>query len=210
MNHPLHSSWVGCWSSLGAQGDGLALMQKLVAAYAQPARKYHTLQHLTECLALMTAHRDLAIEPAEVGMSLWFHDSVYEVTAHDNEAKSAEWAVAELTAANVCPECIERIRQHILATRHDVLPDGRDQRLLIDIDLSILGAPPARFAEYEAQVREEYSWVPGPLFRQKRSEVLTQFLARPVIYSTHNVRQAFECQARENLAWSIERLNAGS
>ena len=40
--------------------------------------------------------------------------------------------------------------------------------MLIDIDLSILGAPPARFAEYEQQIRAEYAWVPGILFRPKR------------------------------------------
>lgn len=206
----LQSSWNRCWSRLGAQGDGLALMQTLIAAYEEPQRKYHTLQHLTECLALFSHHRQMAAEPAEVEAALWFHDAIYDVTAHDNEARSASWAVEALSAAGVGAECAERVRQHILATRHSALPQGKDQQLLVDIDLAILGAPRARFVEYENQVRAEYAWVPEPLFRQKRAEVLTEFLGRQPIYNTAMLRAALESQARENLAYSLRQLRGGS
>lgn len=206
----LQSSWNRCWSRLGAQGDGLALMQTLIAAYEEPQRKYHTLQHLTECLALLSHHRQMAAEPAEVEAALWFHDAIYDVTAHDNEARSASWAVEALSAAGVGAERAERVRQHILATRHSALPQGKDQQLLVDIDLAILGAPRARFVEYENQVRAEYAWVPEPLFRQKRAEVLTEFLGRQPIYNTAMLRAALESQARENLAYSLRQLRGGS
>jgi predicted metal-dependent HD superfamily phosphohydrolase len=189
---------------LHAQGDGLALMQELHTAYAEPQRKYHTVQHLSECLALFDRHRDLAIKPAEVEISLWFHDAVYDVKASDNELKSAE---AELRKAGVSADRIERIRNHILATRHSVLPEGQDQMLLVDIDLSILGAPRPRFMQYEEQVRAEYSWVPAPLFRSKRRAVLAEFLARQPIYNTPRLREALEHQARENLAYSLKQLD---
>ncbi|MBT9552193.1 MAG: hypothetical protein IV088_15195 [Hydrogenophaga sp.] len=65
-----------------------------------------------------------------------------------------------------------------MATCHDAEPEGDDARRLVDIDLAILGADPARFAEYDAQVREEYRWVPNWLYRCKRREVLAGFLAR--------------------------------
>jgi len=202
----LQTSWNRCWQSLSAQGDGLALMQRLVAAYEEPQRKYHTVQHLCECLQLLQTHIDLANEPAEVEMALWFHDAIYNVKANDNEAKSADWAEAELRQAGVGADRIERVKQHILATRHAVLPEGQDQALLIDIDLSILGAPRPRFAEYEAQVRAEYGWVPGFLFRSKRRSVLAEFVARYPIYNTPKLREALERQARENLAYSLEQL----
>jgi predicted metal-dependent HD superfamily phosphohydrolase len=67
----------------------------------------------------------------------------------------------------------------VMATGHDAVPQGRDQEVLVDIDLSILGATPARFDEYEQQVRAEYAWVPEFLFRRKRRAILGQFLARP-------------------------------
>lgn len=181
-------------------------MQKLVSAYEEPQRKYHTIQHLSECLSLLERNLDLAVEPVEVEISLWFHDAIYNVKASDNEAKSADWAEAELSRAGVAPERISRVKQHILATRHSTLPEGQDQMLLVDIDLSILGAPRPRFEEYEAQVRAEYGWVPEFLFRRKRRSVLAEFLARNPIYSTLRLREALERQARENLAYSLQQL----
>lgn len=192
---------------LHAQGDGLALMQELLSAYAEPQRKYHTGQHLSECLALFERHLDLAIEPAEVEISLWFHDAVYDVMGSGNELKSAEWAEAELRKAGVAGDRIGRIRNHILATRHSVLPEGQDQMLLVDIDLAILGALRPRFMEYEEQVRAEYSWVPAPLFRSKRRAVLAEFLVRNPIYNTPRLREALEHRARANLAWSLQQLD---
>jgi len=205
----MQTSWNRCWSGLDAQGDGDVLMQKLVAAYEEPQRKYHTLQHLTECLSLVSQHLHIAIEPAEVEVTLWFHDAIYDVTSHDNEARSATWAVEALSAAGVAVERVERVRQHILATRHAALPKGRDQQLLVDIDLAILGAARARFEEYEVQIRAEYAWIPEPLFRQKRAEVLVEFLARQPIYNTAPLRDALERQARENLAYSLQQLRGG-
>ncbi len=184
-------------------------MHRLVSAYEEPPRKYHTVQHLSECLLLLSRYRDLAVEPAEVEVALWFHDAIYNVTAHDNEARSAHWAVEELSKAGVMAERIERVRHHILATRHAVLPEGQDQELLVDMDLSILGAPRARFEEYEAQVREEYAWAPEALFRQRRAEVLAEFLARNPIYNTALLRIALERQARENLAYSLGQWRGG-
>jgi predicted metal-dependent HD superfamily phosphohydrolase len=202
----LQSSWKRCWDGLNARGDGFALMQRVVSAYGEPQRKYHTVQHLCECLDLFQQNMDLAVEPAEVEISLWFHDAVYDVKANDNEAKSAAWAEAELSQADVSLERIERVRQHILATRHAALPEGQDQMLLVDVDLAILGAPRPRFVEYEAQVRAEYGWVPGFVFRRKRRSLLAEFLARNPIYNTPRLREALEKRARENLAYSIQQL----
>ena len=173
----LQSSWTRCWNSLNASGDGSALMQRLASAYEEPHRKYHTIQHLSECLFLVENNLDLAVESAEVEIALWFHDAIYNVKASDNEARSADWAEASLREAGVGQERIDRIRQHILATRHAALPEGQDQMLLVDIDLSILGAPRPRFEEYETQVRAEYGWVPGFLFRRKRRDILAEFHA---------------------------------
>lgn len=204
----LKSSWNRCWSELGAQGDGHALMQRLVAAYEEPQRRYHTLQHLTDCLSLFSDHRHMAVEPAEVEAALWFHDAIYDVTARDNEARSAAWAVEALSSAGVDAERVERVSRLILATRHASLPQGRDQQLLVDIDLAILGAARARFEEYEIQIRAEYAWVPESLFHRKRAEVLASFLARQPIYGTPPLRDALERQARENLVYSLQRSSA--
>lgn len=181
-------------------------MIRLIAAFNEPHRKYHTEQHLAECLGLFSKHLGLAVEPAEVEVALWFHDAIYNVKAIDNEAKSAEWAVHELQQAEVVPERIARVKDHILATRHSALPQGQDPMLLVDIDLSILGADRARFEEYERRVREEYEWVPDFIFNRKRREVLAEFVSRNTIYNTPELRESLEGQARANLTYSLQQL----
>jgi predicted metal-dependent HD superfamily phosphohydrolase len=96
----------------------------------------------------------------------------------------------------------------ILSTRHQAAASGVDAEILVDIDLSILGAVPVRFDEYERQVREEYSWVPDFLFRRERKAILKEFLARPRIFSTTHFRDRYEQQARSNIERSLERLDA--
>ena len=81
-----------------------------------------------------------------------------------------------------------------------------DAALLIDVDLSIFGAPAQRFDEYERQVRREYSWVPGFLFRVRRRKILEAFLFRPKIYQTERFRESLEERARANLQRSIRLL----
>ncbi|MEJ2622054.1 MAG: N-methyl-D-aspartate receptor NMDAR2C subunit [Candidatus Thiodiazotropha sp.] len=200
-------SWDRCWLLIGAECSGEELKSRLISAYSEPQRKYHTLQHLKECLAVFDRFVDLAQEKAEVEIALWFHDAIYDVKASDNERKSAEWAEIELTKAGVPLDRIKRIYNHILATRHSALPLGRDQKLLVDIDLSILGSEPDRFNEYERQVREEYSFVPDSIFHEKRREVLSRFLNRNQIYATPELWGQFEVRARENIKGSIEALS---
>src|SRR5690606_40434769 len=117
-------------------------------------------------------------------MALWFHDAIYDTRVDDNEAKSAAWAADELRQAGVGPKRISRVVDMILATRHEALPQGRDQQLLVDIDLAILGADMPRFEEYESQVREDYSWGPDAIFLDKRREELSGLLARNPLYTT--------------------------
>jgi predicted metal-dependent HD superfamily phosphohydrolase len=100
------------------------------------------------------------------------------------------------------------VRELVLATRHNTTPESPDARLMVDIDLSILGASWPRFDEYEAQVRREYSWVPDPAFRNARVKILRAFLDRPSVYATDFFRERLEAAARSNLAGSLTRLGA--
>lgn len=193
-------SWDRCWRGLGAGGDGHGLMDKLLEAYSEPQRHYHTTQHLGECLALFDQHRHEVSAWAEVEIALWFHDAVYDVRAHDNEARSADWAGLALSLAGVASERVERVQALILATRHQAQPMSPEEALVVDIDLAILGADPARFEEYDAQIRAEYAWVPRLIYRQKRRAILRSFLERDPLYHIGSLRQLLEAQARVNLA----------
>lgn len=203
--HPMsifEKSWARAWSGPGLLPDA-NLFEMLMAAYAEPQRHYHSLQHLRECLVHIEQVHELAEHPEEVEIALWFHDAVYDVRGATNERQSADWAVRALVAGNASQSTQKRVEQLVMATRHDAAPLDIDERLLVDIDLSILGAAPKRFAEYDGQIRAEYSWVPEAIYLTKRREVLSSFLARPSIYSTAHFRQRCEAQARINLSAAI-------
>ncbi len=199
----LPSSWQTLWRTLGARGDGAGIYDQLLTAYAQPDRHYHSLQHLGECLEHFSHVRRLAQHPGEVEAELWFHDAVYELQVNDNEAQSAAWASRALLEAGVSMEVAARVQALVMATQHKALPQWPDEKLLVDIDLSILGASDPRFAQYEQQIRREYAFVPEDLFKSKRRAVLQGFLDRPQIFSTAHFSVLLEARARVNLSQAI-------
>ena len=198
--------WRTTWRGLGVVALDDELYGVLIGRYSEPNRNYHTVQHLDECFARLDEARSLAERIHEVELALWFHDAVYQVRGQDNEEQSASWAQGTAERAGLPNAVAERLHRLILATKHNAEPASRDEALLVDVDLAILGAAPERFDEYERQVRVEYSWVPGFLFRRKRREILEGFLARPHVYNTDHFRACYEAAARANLVRSIERL----
>jgi predicted metal-dependent HD superfamily phosphohydrolase len=197
--------WQNLWLRLGAGVPPLPLFRMLIDGYSQPHRRYHTLQHLGECLQRLDEVAGLAERPDEVELALWFHDAIYQTQRADNETRSACWARAGMTAAGLDETQAARVYDMVMATHHEHAAGTPDARLVADIDLSILGATPARFDEYEKQVREEYAWVPTTLYRIRRRQLLHGFLARNDIYATTPFRSTHEQQARENLGRSLAR-----
>lgn len=195
------------WRAAGAADDGAATFQKLFAAWTQPHRRYHALSHLQACLALFDQHRGAAKAPEELELALWFHDAVYVTTAQDNEAQSAAWAKEAMVAAGISAARAERVAALVLATRTHQAQDD-DAGLLVGIDLSILGAPPATFDQFDREVRAEYGWVDELGWRAGRGRVLKGFLQRPKIF-THAALTSLEAPARENLARTVAALERG-
>ena len=196
----LTTSWQRCWTGLvGSAND--ELKESLIAAWNEPQRHYHTLQHLSECLQLFDQYQHLAERPHEVELAIWFHDAIYDVKGKHNELKSAQWAEHELEKAGADSEIALRVYDLIMATVHGMVEtETKDQQLLVDIDLAILGSRPKRFAQYEKQVREEYRFVPYPIYWWKRRQILKEFLERKPIYQLPEFQEKFEQQARENLS----------
>lgn len=202
----MKNRWLKFWAAAGASGDPEAEWRSLSARYAEPHRAYHTLEHIAHCLDELDEVREVAADPVAVEMALWYHDAVYDPTARDNEARSADLARQAAAAMGLARERGERVAGLILVSTHTALADDPDAKLFADIDLSILGRPSAVFAEYERRVRREYSWVPDPAFRAARSAILQSFLDRPSIYATGRFRRKYEEMARLNLTVSLKQL----
>jgi predicted metal-dependent HD superfamily phosphohydrolase len=205
---PTLSQWQNTWQALGATQSHITnpLFDVVIAKYNEPQRHYHTLQHLTECLDNFAELQDLAHIPAEIALALWFHDAIYDPLRHDNESLSANWARSCALNAGLDKTIAERIYNLVMATQHHAKLDDIDSKILIDVDLAILGATPERYNEYERQIRQEYSHVPERLFRQKRAEILQHFLAQPTLFNTALFIDHYQQQARLNMKHALEQL----
>jgi len=184
-------------------GDVYAALE---AAYSERTRHYHTGTHIEDCLVQFDGVVDLAAAPEEIELALWFHDVVYRPTSSRNEEKSAVWAQRFLRSFGADESKCRRVYEHIMATRHGADSLTGDTAIVVDIDLSILGREPSEYDVYEQAIREEYKWVPGPIYRKKRAEILESFLERPAIYETTHFCEKYEKSARENLRRAIETL----
>lgn len=199
----LHTSWERVWRGLGARSEGLLIRDDLISRYSEAHRKYHTLQHLAECLAWFESIQELACHPEEVEAALWFHDAIYALDRHDNEERSALLAHDALSEMEVPQESIVRIEHLVMATTHTEPPSSVDEQLVVDIDLAIFGAAEQRFAEYEKQIREEYASVPDHIFKRERRNILNAFLNRKVIYYSEYFHSLLEVRARSNIFRAI-------
>ena len=198
--------WAYLWRSASGAGDGGAWFDDLNARYAETHRHYHSARHIGECLVEFDVSRDLAKDPVAVEFALWFHDAIYDTHASDNEEQSAILAERCLQDAGADPRLRSSVAQLVLTTKAHDASQHEDAPLLVDIDLTILGADEGRFFEYESQIRQEYAWVPEPMFVEKRVEILQRFLDRPRIYLTPLFFETHEERARTNLRASLAQL----
>ncbi len=197
------------WRELCSPFPNLAadeVFTRLVHAYSEPHRAYHNIAHVRHCLAELDSARDQALNPAALELAIWFHDAIYRVWSAKNEIRSAAWAAHELGRGGAPPEMADQVARLVLATRHQAAPTSDDEKLMVDIDLAILGQPQYRFDRYEREIRLEYRWFPTILFRRRRIAVLEGFLAREWLFATIPFRDRYEARARENLRRSLSAL----
>ena len=191
---------------LGAAADPRPLADAVLAAWAEPDRRYHNLDHLRDCLAELDGAPADGADRDRVEAALWFHDAIYDPRAGDNEALSAQWARHALPELGVPSTVADDVARLVELTHHtDPAPDPSG-RLVCDIDLAILGREPEAFDTYDRHIREEYAWVPEPDFRAARAAVLAGLLARAPLYQTEHFRRRYETVARTNLERALKTL----
>ena len=199
------SRWQALWTTVSARAVRACSFKDLLARYSEPQRHYHNAQHIDECLREFDLVRAQALDPAALEFAIWFHDVIYDPRASDNEEQSARFATESLKGAR--DDLDARVSDLVLTTKTHLPGSIPDAALLIDIDLSILGKPAKRFDEYEAAIREEYSWVSISVYCEKRAAILRAFLQRDRIFTTQFFHDRYEFHARQNLANSVAKLS---
>ena len=166
----------------------------------------HTAEHVNACLKHLDICEAQVNKQHEVELALWFHDAVYNPLSGKNERKSADWATFFLSENSAESEAIGRVHRLVMVTQHNAPTVTKDESILVDIDLSILGADAATYEIFEQAVRTEYKAVPTFIYRKKRAAVLADFFARPRIYQNEPFTSEREHQAKVNLSNAISNL----
>ncbi|MCK5333649.1 MAG: dephospho-CoA kinase [Candidatus Aenigmarchaeota archaeon] len=199
----------GLWNRIGADGTPDAEYKKLVDAYTEPHRHYHTLGgHIIDGLDELWRIRHLLEKPDEVEFAWWLHDYVYKKQSKVNEKRSAQAANNICANAMLEKEFADDVSALVLDTGHNDVPKTSDGKFIADLDLLIFGKPPEVFDECERRIRKEYSWADPEEFKSGRAAVLQRFVKRPRIYYTDIFHEMYEKQARQNLKRSLSTLEA--
>ncbi|MFF4168803.1 hypothetical protein [Streptomyces sp. NPDC001744] len=184
--------------------------RNLLARWAEPQRRYHTVDHLRSVLDRVDELADQGGEGGElelVRLAAWFHDAVYRPDRSENEERSAALAGKALTEAGLTPrEVTEVARLVLLTASHDPAEGDLNGETLCDADLAVLAGEPAAYDAYATAVREEYGFVPDDAFREGRAAVLRHLLGLPRLFRTPYGAAVWEEKARENVERELEQL----
>lgn len=204
------------WERLCAQrgvasGPAAAMFAEIEAMYALPPRAYHNLDHIGACLAAAGALAEGARLDWRLELALWLHDCIDEPMAPDNEERSSQVGrefAGRLRGAVDDAAAVERL---ILATTHGATavndPGAAGLTgIIVDADLSILGAAPADYDAYAAAIRAEHAAVPEDRYRAGRRQFIESMLARQAIFATDRGRTLWEPAARANLSRELRQL----
>jgi len=201
------------WRDLKAQGNPLHTFAGLAAAYSAPPRAYHTLEHvrwglrrIDEIVRAEDLEQRIDVQAARWAM--WFHDSVmtFGEGSDEDEERSARYAYQEAKQAGLPTSFANKVLALVLSTSHLADKLTLIESVLVDADLSMLGAGENDFSIYEERVRQEWGQFDDGAFAAGRIAVLRRFLKKRRIFTTDYGRDKWEARAQNNLRRSIEKL----
>lgn len=221
MNTHLSNRFYLCLSALNddvTPDEVQALWQNIAVRYGERQRAYHTLSHIEQLLVQFESIKHHLSEPHIVALALYYHDVIYDPTRADNEQKSAEYAVDALSSYLSQEQC-QDIYAFIMMTANHQIDESTDSvkyssikcsdaAYLLDMDLSILGAPWSTYEQYAQAIRQEYAHVSDVDYRDGRTGVLKRLLAHPKLYLTDYYYRQLEAQARDNINRELTSLAA--
>lgn len=152
----VRSRWMSLATSLQIPADtAQSAWLELESAYTEPHRHYHTLTHIGSVISALDRHRNRFYDARSAELALFFHDFVYDPARQDNEQASAD-RMLKMLEPTVPLEKLGRACRLITATRTHKATDDADTNLVLDIDMSILGAPWLEYLSYARGVYAEY------------------------------------------------------
>ncbi len=183
----------------------------LINLYSDPRREYHNLKHIISCLKLL---KQINPDSFHTMIAIWFHDCIYTFTSGHDERMSQEILFSSLGHFKI--PGLSNISRMIELTTGHTNPITQDEKLFVDIDLSILGSESGVYKEYSKAIFNEFkNFHPVPeglnktfddMFKHGRIAFLKDMLGRSSIYKSQACKNRFESEARFNILTEINEL----
>jgi predicted metal-dependent HD superfamily phosphohydrolase len=204
------------WDDYLAAYHKAGAWEALRAGYEEPHRSYHSWRHIEHMIAGLEKYRPLAARFDLILAAIFWHDVVYMTRAPDGSARpdahnvrdSADMfrryaAMSAQDEADVVA-LIMGTSDHVGATASPHLES--DLGLFLDLDLSSLAAPWAKFNGNSDAIRHEFDGTPEKDFLTGHIAVLDRFMRAVRLYRRDETRKVWEAKARKNLSRQILEL----
>ncbi|MDD3370400.1 MAG: dephospho-CoA kinase [Alphaproteobacteria bacterium] len=181
--------------------------------YGENTRRYHALSHVVDGLNHLQKIEDRIENPKAFILGWIFHDAVYNTVMEKNpdrptnEERSAALMARTAAEWGFDRETIEQAKNLILHTQiYKMTPQTNDEKLFVDLDMSILGREPEEFARYERNLRIEHgnytetAWLKGRI-------AFLQSLDADNLYRTDYFEEKYGAQAKTNIETSLTDLS---
>jgi len=192
--------------------------------YSENDRTYHNIEHLKQSFKVLdtfctegtynfdrgcfvvsdkeeyTHQKSLSkLDISVIEIVIFYHDIIYNPQDRilSSEYKSSIQAYTFLNMIETVPYFYHAINL-ILATQEGYIPKTDIEKLMIDIDYSILGAENSIFENYEDAIRLEYDFLPDQWFDYYRKKWIENLLANGIFHTDFFINK-FSKQALYNL-----------
>lgn len=187
----------------GFPDDLRMVMKSLAARYLEPHRHYHTLAHVHQGYTEYFKFFD-AINPITF-FSWAYHDSIYDPTRDDNEARSAMLFEEDNRVLRFGVNETDEIISRILSTTHT-----GHTNVVTDMDLAGLGSPAEHYDENTRLIRTEYNFCDDRTWGTGRAAFLKSFIKRAEegkLFHTTEFAAACSQRALENMSRELAKLS---
>ncbi len=205
------------WSRLVEPSHVAWTWKMLRDLYEAPARVYHTLAHVADCLDKLDEAPDylgpqtVKLHRQAAELALFWHDAVYVPADKRNEKISAdllhglrEVLVVSEGASMLAELAVLDTQRHELA----MIAENPVRAVVVDIDLSILGADQGAYDDYVRRIRSEYGSLSDEAWQVGRGIFLAKMLERKRIFHTAWMQEQGEERARLNMRRELNVLES--
>ena len=194
--------------------DNNSFFRLITEKYNSAERHNHSLLHIEEMLTEFHRIKHLLKNPLEVYLAIIFHDIIYDIQSQSNEEDSVnfarEWLSSNLTTTDINIDCV--VKLILLSKKYGnasltQAELSEDEKIFLDMDMSIFGARLNRVLEYDEGVGKEYkSKYPVEVYNPERLKFLRSLQGQPLYLSGYYQNRLGE-KATENLEQLIQALS---